>query len=381
MVGTIGLWRILFVFALTSISSMTWFQGLKAIDPSGGANTIAGFASNGGMLLFGSFLLLLAVRRQSIPAQRWQLSLILAVVMNLSQPIWLMFADNHVTVVVYSILLFVTSTLLTSQVTSLTMAESSNFPLDRRGGSLGYGLAYAVASTQVFWWASGLSILCAAALLALPHMAELFDKSRPKEPRRRKRLRVTSNRTKLIVTTMFLFAMLSASSRIYESFSAGLIGTQEGVGGVAVLVVLECFLLPKLDDRHAKRWIFIALAAWPAAYLLLLQDGWLQVVAIACISANCCGQTVLQEQLQVASKPGNSQLQATMSVFAAATAAVVSYVSLGWRATEHGPIWALGLIASTITLCMAIPTLVLSANMFSEGYDLASPHEDADDRS
>jgi hypothetical protein len=360
MFGTIGLWRILFVFSLTSISNMTWFQGLKAIDPSGACNVMAGFASNAGMVVFGSYVAVLAMFQKRIPADRWHFSLMLVVVINLSQPIWLAYADRQITIISYSILQFITNTLLASQVTVLTIAESSSFPHDRRGGSLGYGLAYGVASTLTPWLAIGIVILCALALLALNQKAGVFAKPQPSKPSQNKSAQLPMRRIGLIFITMFLFAMLSASSRIYESFSAGLIGTWQGVGGVALLVVLEWILLPKLDKRYANNWIFIALAAWPVAYLLLLQDGWLQVVAIACVSANCCGQTVLQEQLQSTSKPGSSQLQATMSLLAAATAAVVSYFSLRWTEVDYGPIWLLGLIAATLAMTLSMPALLIN---------------------
>jgi hypothetical protein len=360
--------RLLACFAISACASFKWWSQLRAWPTGTGdgefaALGLAGLGSNLGMLFFGLLMLGMSVAGLTLRVSSWRLSMGLLVIFHFIGPSAAFWIAEVWAIVGYSAALTLVATVFTAQVTAGAI-DGSDYSLARRGGSLGYGLAFVIASLGDPRWVDGLCLITAAALwLNQPRpqatpAAHLEDV--PIEPFDPTKSGVDWAVVKTFLPLAVLFAGLAAAARVYDSFGpASLLGTREGIIGVSALIGLECILLPYTTKLRGLSWVLAALLAWIGAYALLWVGGWLQIVAVAFVGVNCCGQTVLQRRVQGLARPGSANFQAILIALGSLVAGTVSSLAVPWTREGATSIWLLGLSATFVVIAVAFPAVAL----------------------
>jgi len=362
MVQWINFWRLLAAFAVGTIVNLSW-QDLIGQRPDGTALLgWVGLGSNLGFFAFGLSLVALSLIGYNLPASKWPLSLAgLLAVYFVGSPL-ASYAESTAAILINSAGLTLFHTAFFAQLTAAAI-DGSDFRLTRRGGTIGYGIAFAVASCRWPELSCGLVLLGTAALLALLLIIGQASTLLPRieieaQPQ-------TASKTPPprwwfhFIPVLVLFATLGACARVYDSFGPpSLLGTAVGILAISALLLIEVIVLPLTSRIHGNFWIVAAVLGWGAAYgTLWLGSPWL-ILGVSLISINCCGQVVLQQRTQALAQPGTANLQAVLNIGSALAAGVVSTLAVSWSRTGETSVWTLGLFTSLAALLIVSMTIV-----------------------
>jgi hypothetical protein len=350
--------RLMAAFAVATILNLSWQD--QILQRPDGAELLGwvGLGSNLGFFTFGVSLILLSWAGHNLPASKWPFSLAgLLVIYFVGSPTAL-YVNSTAAIVFNSAGLTLFHQAFFAQLTA-TAIDGSDFRLSRRGGTIGYGIAFAVASVRWPELSLGLVILATVSLLMMIRPQPSLVETLVDENAVNSASQVTRRSLWLqIVPILILFSLLGACGRVYDSFGPPmLLGTWDGLLAIGSLLTIEVVILPLTVRLKGSIWVVASVFAWIAAYgSLWLGSPWL-IFGVSLISINCCGQVVIQERAQALAKRGSANLQALLLIGSAMAAGVVSTMAVPWSRSSTWPIWALGLFTALVALLIVFVTL------------------------
>jgi hypothetical protein len=373
MVQGINFFRLMAAFAVGTIVNLSWQDQILQLPDGTALLGWVGLGSNVGFFCFGLALILISLVGFNLPASKWPFSLAgLLAIYFVGSP-YAAYGDSITAIVMNSAGLTLFHTAFFAQLTA-TAIDGSDFRLSRRGGTIGYGIAFGVASCRWPELSLGLVILATASLIALirpePSLRiELISgrETNAEPPVARRWLWMQ------VLPIVILFATLGACARVYDSFGPPLLlGKWVGLAAIGCLLTIEVIILPLTVRLKGSIWVVASVLSWIAAYgSLWLGSPWL-IFGVSLISINCCGQVVIQERAQSLAKRGSANLQALLLIGSASAAGIVSSLAVPWSGRSDPPIWALGLTTALVALVVVIVTIAWSRNQELKRHEVAS---------
>ena len=367
MVQWINFLRLMAAFAVGTVVNLSWQD--QILQQPAGTELLGwvGVGSNLGFFSFGMLLILLSLAGYNLPASKWPLSLAGLLGMYFLASPFAASVNTTAAIVLNSAGLTLFHQAFFAQLTA-TAIDGSDFSLSRRGGTIGYGIGFGIASFRWPDLSLGLVILASVSLLAMIHprstlvetlAAEHEAKPEPTGAQRGLWLQ--------FLPILILFSTLGACGRVYDSFGPPLLlGKWDGLLAIGSLLSLEVFILPLTRRLKGSVWVVASVFGWMAAYgSLWLGTPWL-ILGVSLISINCCGQVVIQQRAQSLAKRGSANLQALLLIGSACAAGIVSALAVVWSASSPWPIWALGLFTACAGLLMVGLTLTLTRSAEDE---------------
>jgi hypothetical protein len=367
MVQWINFLRLMAAFAVGTVVNLSWQD--QILQQPAGTELLGwvGVGSNLGFFSFGMLLILLSLAGYNLPASKWPLSLAGLLGMYFLASPFAASVNTTAAIVLNSAGLTLFHQAFFAQLTA-TAIDGSDFSLSRRGGTLGYGIGFGIASFRWPDLSLGLVILASVSLLAMIHprstlvetlTAEHEAKPEPTGAQRGLWLQ--------FLPILILFSTLGACGRVYDSFGPPLLlGKWDGLLAIGSLLSLEVIILPLTRRLKGSVWVVASVFGWMAAYgSLWLGTPWL-ILGVSLISINCCGQVVIQQRAQSLAKRGSANLQALLLIGSACAAGIVSALAVVWSASSPWPIWALGLFTACAGLLMVGLTLTLTRSTEDE---------------
>jgi hypothetical protein len=363
MVQLLNFWRLLAAFTVGTVVNLSWQDQVGQQMNGTALLGWAGLGSNLGFFSFGLGLVALSRLGYHLPAAKWPLSLAgLLAIYFIGSPL-AFYVDSTAAIVMNSAGLTLFHTAFFAQLTAVAI-DGSDFRLTRRGGTIGYGIAFLVASCRWPELSCSLVLVATLGLLGLrwvggrraipypPIAATSSTEPAPAVP--------TQNWWWQFVPVLVLFSTLGACARVYDSFGPpSLLGTTVGLFAIGTLLFIEVIILPLTQRIPGRFWIIAAVFGWAAAYgTLWLGPPWL-ILGVSLISINCCGQVVLQQRTQALAQRGTANLQAVLYIGSASAAGVVSTLAVSWSRGGEASVWALGLLTTSVALLIVGLTILV----------------------
>lgn len=334
----------------------------------------AGLGANLGFFVFGVALVTAALVGYNLPASKWPLSLAGLVAIHFGGSPAALYAGTTAAILINSAFLTLFHTAFFAQLTADAI-DNSDFSRTRRGGTIGYGIAFAVASCRWPELSHGLLLVAMVGLfgLQLPGRSVLQEVLAEPSPATAPVL-TARQRWARFLPLLILFATLGACARVYDSFGpASLMGTGVGLVAIGCLLSIEVIVLPLTRRYPSFFWVGAAIVGWLAAYSTLwLGSPWL-ILGVSLVSINCCGQVILQRRAQELAQRGTANLQSIMNIGSATAAGAVSALAVPWSRDGQSAVWILGLLTSLAGAVVVCVTLgVLAARQRSQAAEPTS---------
>lgn len=359
--AAINFLRLMAGFAVATIVNLSWQD--QILQRTNGEELLGwvGVGSNLGFFFFGVALVLLSSAGYNLPAAKWPLSLAgLLGIYFVGSPLAASL-DSVVAIVVNSAGMTLFHQAFFAQLTAAAI-DDSDFSQTRRGGTIGYGIGFVVASYRWHELSLGWVLFISIALLAMIRTKPLLlDQLKNESQQTTNSNAVNESVWRQFIPILILFSVLGACSRVYDSFGPPLLlGTWDGMLAIVSLLTIEVIILPLTKRLTGSVWVVASVFAWVAAYgSLWLGSPWL-IFGVSLIGINCCGQVVIQQRAQALSKRGSANLQAILQIGSAIAAGIVSALAVPWLRSDEWPIWGLGLFTAFAAFIIVIATLSLA---------------------
>lgn len=373
MVQSINFLRLMAAFAVGTIVNLSWQDQILQRPEGPALLGWVGLGSNVGFFCFGLTVILLSLAGYNLPASKWPWSLAGLLAIYFFGSPYAIYVDTTAAIAMNSAGLTLFHTAFFAQLTA-TAIDGSDFRLSRRGGTIGYGIAFGVASCRWPELSLGLVILATTSLLAMVRSPQPLFQTLISEPLQQTEPPLPGRvQWRQVVPILILFSTLGACARVYDSFGPpSLLGRWDGLVAIGSLLTIEVIILPLTSRLRGSIWVVASVVAWVAAYgAMWLGSPWL-ILGVSLISINCCGQVVIQEQAQSLAKRGSANLQALLLIGAATVAGIVSSLAVPWSRNSDAPIWALGLAMALIALIIVSLTVLISRQSELKRHDVTS---------
>ncbi len=364
MVQWINFWRLLAAFVVGTIINLSWQDQIGQRSDGTAMLGWVGLGANLGFFVFGVTLVALSLVGYNLPASKWPLSLAGLLAIHIVGSPTALYLDSTAAILLNSALLTLFHTAFFAQLTAAAI-DNSDFSRTRRGGTIGYGIAFAVASCRWPELSYGLLVVATVGLLGLQMPGRTLLQQVLEDPPAPPVLDLSPRQRWLrFIPLLILFATLGACARVYDSFGpASLMGTGVGLVAIGSLLLIEVVVLPLTRRLPGLFWVVAAIVGWLAAYSTLwLGSPWL-IFGVSLVSINCCGQVILQGRAQQLSQRGSANLQAVMTIGSATAAGLVSALAVPWSRDGQSAVWILGLLTSLaggIIVCVTLGVLATS---------------------